>query len=84
MKKRQEVCRALLLHNVLKPNVPQIGKNARTNLRARGTGAGTDSGSKAPVDGQQECDRLAFSPVDRLKESCHPPTSDSSRDAASA
>ena len=26
------------------------------------------SGSKAPVDGQQEYDRLAFSPVDRLKE----------------
>jgi len=46
--------------------------------------ADPDGGWETPVDRQQVYDRLAFSPVDRLKESCHPPTSVSSGDAANA
>jgi hypothetical protein len=84
MKKRQKVCRALSLHNVLNLRIPQNGKNARTNLRACGTAGRDGHRLESPVDVQQEYDRLPISPVDRLKESCHPPTSDLSRDTASA
>jgi len=39
MKKRQKVCRALSLHNVLNWRIPQNGKNARATLRTcRATG----------------------------------------------
>jgi hypothetical protein len=43
-----------------------------------------DGGLHSPVDGQQGCARLAFSPVDRLKESCHLSTSNSSRSTPDA